>query len=248
MFLYFLPGQTAHVGSVEQIPEPAAKAGLSAVLGGAGIGCRGGSGPGGEAGMMVWSAACEPTMTRFDADSQRWEQAFDASGAVAYWAGLPRSVQPCPQQLARSSMIEGNSASPAVRLLDGGDWVVPCMGFAVDGNAVMTKLPTVYRLAAGKREKTVRREWRELFVEASNAARMVYEGADWSVDEAYRYCARVLGVNYRVGPVECAMMELIGDAELWSIIRHSVGKPDAEAAMARMDGDAKKNAAAPSGG
>lgn len=151
-------------------------------------------GPGNQQGTIV-SLGKD---ARYLPDRQQWQRSFCGQ----YHVGWNSSSPPTPEQLLRSRPLDGTP----YRLGDGNDWLIPILhgpcitiprayGFGPNGERVLQAIPQYAQLLAKSEE------WVNVIHGQSESHP--------SFDDWFDFAAQLVGVNYRVGPEECAALNLI---------------------------------------
>jgi hypothetical protein len=202
-FLYFLPGKSAGdkldldaLGlSHARAPGEPTKAPVT-------------KGPDDGPGLLLVFAGDHAP--RYVAAEQTWRK----SPGGGHWVGVFNAHKPGPEDLAREQVIGGEP----IRMLDGADWVIPICQSPVRGR------PTVPRqLDLDDQGQWVRRVLPKYARVCEDAERVFHHwlGENWvadvppvslSEDEGWRIAADALAVNYRVSPLEIAMLGIWSDA------------------------------------
>jgi hypothetical protein len=221
-FLYFLPGKSAGdkldldaLGlSHARAPGEPTKAPVT-------------KGPDDGPGLLLVFAGDHAP--RYVAAEQTWRKAPGGG----HWVGVFNAHKPGPEDLAREQVIGGE----AIRMLDGADWVIPICQSPVRGR------PTVPRqLDLDDQGQWVRRVLPKYARVCEDAERVFHHwlGENWvadvppvslSEDEGWRIAADALAVNYRVSPLEIAMLRtLVGRDRDEGALRpgRHLGDPPAE--------------------
>ena len=222
-FLYFIETEQFQ-GTVEDV----ARAGLSYAFERSPMVRASSQGPGGRAGFVV-SGNVD---LGFYPAKQSWRRNVKTSKNqnVETWVGKDNGAAIEPWELARSRTLNGH----AITLLDGRRWVCPVARRLVDlpdGTLAWTNaLPHKWDVDEGGR-------WITGAVLPRYAA--LWEEGDWiweyfksadgqnTVDgqKAGDAAALALGANYRVGPVECGLLDLIDDQTVFEVLGALVDWP-----------------------
>ena len=239
-FLYFLP-QCSRLAIQSR---EAAAAGLGHAVSGEGIDCRSTSaGPGGAAGLLLSFGGVVDL--RFEPERQSWRR----SPGADWWAGLWNDVPPPgPADLKRPRQYEGET----VTMRDGRDWVVPRCYAALPGRP--SSLPKMLDLSEqGTWIGRVAPEYEKLSADAYRVWES-FLGCDAESDQGLtgedevRIAAAALAVNYRLSPLEIAMLGLWSTDEVARVLRSMI---DADLLLAelkvRSEAEAKKNGSTAAG-
>jgi len=186
------------------------------------------NGPGGRSGVLLCAIPIDglpPKRLGYYPDEQTWEP-LDPPGA---WLGHdPRSL-PTPDDLRRRTLHDGFDLQ-----LGGQTWIIPTVRQPFDGD---TALPQRYTRRSGKWLGEIEERYRGIWQwSAEIHSQMKERGADFDLDEVLSYCVAVLGLNYRVGYAEQAILGLLTTTTFGEICLASFGIDPREAA--------KKNGAA----
>lgn len=191
-------------------------------------------GPDGMSGVIVVQLPIDgtvPTRINFKPDFQEWKK------AGRHWLGVDKDEPPTPQGLRREILIPGVEHE----LGDGQAWECPIVR-QVDGTP---NVPQSWGIDAfGKFAETVVPEfdwaWR-----MAGAVWDIFRGVK-EIDrpEAFAYCARLLGLNYRIGQAECSLLRLINTENYPQIFKVAVNGLLIEEFLAeQFDEDGKKKEA-----
>lgn len=195
-FCYFLPGRAARAQDAVRKTVPAldGDAGEISVRGVMG-------GPFGQ-GVLAWAGKAEGNNWSMQPDRQRWAKAGE------YFVGMMLDARPGPQDLARPRQ------TPGLDLAIGGKaWHVPQLRglprtFVLDGDGQIVK-----RVASPA--------FRDLWERADLFFRVLLGQDDGKVGDQWLFETAVLalGLNYRIGPVEAAMLELIDTSAMVEVLK-----------------------------
>lgn len=187
-------------------------------------------GPGDQEGLFL---SADADSIRYLPDQQEWIERADG-----VWVGVNRDrPMPTPDGLAKPKQLPG----PEVTLADGNRWVVSQLRVFASEHGWAVAVPTRMKLVDG--------EWQsgEVLPEFADAdalgedllARMLaaYESIEnpdatdgMTFADAAGYVARVLAVNYRVGPEELSLLGALPmDGRLGEVLRAATDYDSAEA-------------------
>lgn len=153
-----------------------------------------------------------------------------------YWIGIDPGEPPSVDDLARPAMIAGYD----VRLGEQ-TWHVP----TVRRGAKIPSLPqTMGTNADGLFEMRLRREWEPIWEQSGVMYDQFFKPGSYPFPQIAQLCATMLGINYRVGPAEAFLLELV-DTDNWSRIYEAVLDWPLVKAMLDDTAGADPNAAAP---
>jgi len=222
--LYFIPGETRPLlrgGELDAV-------GLAGVLRGAAPEFRQSAGPDGAgAGLLIATvgARCEVA-----AAAQLWQPRLDGRA----WTGLWLEARPGPAELLRAEAVGGHE----VELHDGNRWQVPAARAFPEG----TQLPETLIMGPGGLVRRVTAAYAAIW---DDACRVWDSGGELPQAELWRICVRALGVNYRLGPDEANLLELVTSANLPAMAAALVDVPAiaaaATAVAAEESAASKKN-------
>lgn len=214
-FLYFIPGrQSIDRAAIESL-------GLGDRIDRHDVGLIYANGPDGGAGLVICQSS-EDNSPRVDMARQVWRAAPKRGADVApYWIGYWQDRKPCEANLRRPKMLAGQS----IELRDGEKWMVPRLvqfneGTALHGITYSVRLPQVLdvddsgELVTGQIDPRYQELWDEGW-RAHQSLTMQAEAAgvaSMTITESIKFATRLLGWNYRVTPVEIAMLGLFDDA------------------------------------
>lgn len=186
-------------------------------------------GPGGESG---WLASADADCVRYSEESQEW-----AAIADGVWVGMQRSAPPTPIDLARSEQLPGETLT----LADRGAWLVPRLRVHAGQYGWATALPSRMRRDAGQwvggevlpehaDADALGAELLDRMIGAYEQQGLPDPSGGMSFAQAADYAARVLAINYRVGPEELAMLGALPmDDRLAGVLRTACDYDQAEA-------------------
>lgn len=225
--LYFVPGETRPLlrgGELDAV-------GLAGVLRGAVPEFRQSAGPEGAGpGLLV---ATRGARCAIEAGAQLWQPRLDGRA----WTGLWLEARPGPAEIERADAVGGHE----VELADGNRWLVPAARCFPEG----TQLPETLVLGPGGLVRRVTARYAGLW---EDACRVWDLGGELPQDELWRICVRALGVNYRLGPDEANLLEIVTSANLPAMAGALVDAPTIAAAAADLDAAKKNGGAAMSSG
>jgi len=217
--LYYLPNQQlVSFGDAVQ-------AGLAHAFDGPAITCRGVQrGPDGGAGAVF---GVEGVDARYMPERQDWKGAPGTKWGVGYW----RSSKPGPADLARPEQIGGH----AVRLADGHEWLIPVARYLDGGTAFPERLQlgpdgqwaqtgTIPQYADICRQAET--AWAALSTRLEDDETGTVE---FTLHDEAQLAAQALGVNYRVGPVECSLLGLFDTTAVSAVVLALVDWPSVKA-------------------
>jgi len=238
-FLYFIPGIAGVTrADIERV-------GLGAIFPDrlpAWCGCE--HGPGGLAGVVCVAPRIEelggaaPKHGYFPA-----KQTWVPSPSKTWWIGYETAARPRPQDLHRPEMIAGYN----VRLEDGNEWLVPVarsiprgsilprrMSLGPNGEIVWEALPRFAAFSALAEEAWL--DYRRVngWLEPDEAA------LEMTHDRARDVAVAALAMNYRVGLVELAVLQVLSTANMIEVLDAMIDVP-AFVAAARRAAEQKKN-------
>lgn len=175
-------------------------------------------GPDGHAGItfvLHYEGRKEPpdVTAGYYPDRQTWEKAPGRE----YWIGYYNTEKPGPEDLIRSDTVNGYN----VALLDGNKWTIP-MGRWVRGDGRDTRLPRLSRYTAdGWVEGDVLQRYQWIFNLGTRVLEIINgeHEDDITWQEQAELCAKLLAVNYHVGPCEIDLLRLISAEEQGEVLR-----------------------------
>lgn len=193
-FSYYMPGYPVGIQWAKQIDD---QTGLYAVLGDRVL--KSGPHPNGPDGGQGIVFAIEGGDTSVDRDKQTWLTVRNDKGEVTHWIGWNKANPPGPDDLQRPQLVDGFPT----KLEDGKDWIVPCL------HASFTTLPQRVRYDGNQFNFEVVQGYEDLCADVAKYRELQIRAETESVilqpQEVFRLFARALGVNYHVGPIECAV-------------------------------------------
>ena len=142
------------------------------------------------------------------------------------WIGYDPHDLPGPQDLERDQIISGYYQP----LGDGHDWACPVIRMHLG----KVNLPDVWRLVNGKIVSQIKPDWQWAWDLSGQIWDSHITGADPTVETAFLWCSKLLGINYRIGPVEASILGLLGRDELPGILRAAIHGPFVEWAKAEL--------------
>ena len=251
-FLYFIPG----IAGVTR--RDIERVGLGAIFPDrlpAWCGCE--HGPGGTAGVVCVAPRIEELggaapKHGYYPPKQTWLQrpALAAAPGLSVpgpcpsvWVGYETDAKPRPQDLHRPEMIAGYN----VRLEDGNDWLVPVarsiprgsilprrMSLGPNGEIVWECLPRFAAFSALAEEAWL--DYRRVngWLEADEAA------LEMTAGRAQEIAVAALAMNYRVGLIELAILQVLSTANMIEVLDAMIDVP-AFVAAARRAAEQKKN-------
>lgn len=234
-FLYFIPNapkdglQKSHIvaaglGGILRdrlTPEDLAGSGRLAIAGVT-------NGPGGLHGVILQvqienvfapdDADTAPTAVGYYPQRQTWQPMFSAGSPLpAAYIGFDPADLPTPEDLERDTLISGYDRE----LADGRIWMTPIVRLTHDTHL----LPDTWKVEGGKVVSKIKPDW----AWAWDLSGQIW---DWFVnkttldrDTAFDWCARLLSINYRVGPVEIGILNVLGKSEYQDILHDAIAGP-----------------------
>lgn len=192
------------------------------------------AGPGEAAGCMCRIPDSRPYRFGYDADNQTWKVASNGM----YWLGFENASRPGPEDLKLDEQIAGH----AVTLGDGRDWLIPVGRLFLAERAPITKLhlngdggwvsgEAIDRLRGI--EADAMRIWENFhlaLVESEQTGRDAVLVMD--ATELAELAVRALRLNYRVGPDEIDMLELLDSRNVDAVARAVIDWPTIEGLIA----------------
>lgn len=178
-------------------------------------------GPGDKSGALVTTNTDgqPPVRAGYFPDFQDWHK---VRNDPELWIGIDKEHPPTPGDLVRPSTIAGHR----VTLADGHDYEVPIVR-SLDPSGT-TNLPRdMYYDAAGQFVVTLRRDYQALWDEAATVSDFFFseeeDNRKKGFSEILRLCVLFLGVNYRYGQAEQAVLRLVNTSHsTWEQIFRAV--------------------------
>jgi hypothetical protein len=227
-FLYFIPD--AIVNSVESLPEAT---GLRAILGDAGSFS---AFPVAQfvlpnrltaSGTLVATPNDPGDLVAIRQDEQEWTPVVK-DNVTTHWIGVWKAAPPTPEDLRHAELVDGNSLK-----LGEHEWVVP-----VIHPPLQTTLPRIFRMTGTGPTMEPEPKYRELQTESvgffewvanmgakpeteEQRAEAMKRTPTWG--ETFGYCARVLGVNYRIGMWELGALGMLNTNNARDVVFYSLG-------------------------
>jgi hypothetical protein len=207
-FLYFIPNCSG-IPDLKRIGD----AGLQHAF--PSVGQAGGimNGPGSESGHML--AYGQDPDIGYRPTQQAWIKTITGS-----WVGMDRKNRPGPVDLERETIVEGSS----VVLADGNEWHVPILRF-MNGD---TRFPQVLTIGEdGHAQYIVRPEYRAIYELANDMVHksLKGEGGKFSADDHMMLATEALKQNYRIGPYEITLLELIDSVNVQKVADAALDGP-----------------------
>lgn len=208
-FLYFLPGHSAPVTSVEKIPDSAAE--LKQTIRDARVQmghCTGG--PGGKSGAIIVPVPASKDGKAADAvyapERQTW-RAWPNEESPAYWVGVENANRPGPADVARKDAPEGH----LVKLGDGKEWLIPSV--CVDRPERCTLTQSIQFDDSGNISLRATDADAEIIREGQKWFEIVSTGSSFLFGDYAFWALRLIGIGYRLGRPEISMLELLLNRE-----------------------------------
>lgn len=190
------------------------------------------NGPGGHNGIILQCVAPStgddsnpPPAPGYYPKQHTWEQ-IPGTGA---WIGHDPHALPAPEDLERDQIISGY----LLPLGDGHDWACPVIRLHMG----QVNLPDVWRMVQGQIVKQIKPDWQWAWDLSGEIWDSHVNKQDPTVETAFLWCSKLLGINYRVGPVETSILGLLGRDELPGILRAANHGPF----IASITAELKKN-------
>lgn len=178
-------------------------------------------GPDQGKGLIVvpeWHGAPRPHR---HAEGTEWRKGTDGK----WWVGYVNDSRPEPMDLVRSQVYDGQ----VVRLRDGREWIIPRCHAVLEDRPIT--LPRVLDLDASATTWQARPapEFEALCVDAYGIwSCYISQENDLEASEQIRIAVDALGANYRIGPVEAALLQLLGTQEIGKILRAMIDADEIE--------------------
>jgi len=164
-----------------------------------------GAGPSGSSGVLFCTNTAGQPPHRFGylPEFQRWQKVCNQP---ELWIGADKEHRPGPVDLARGQLLDGHP----VKLADGNEYIVPY----VRSPAERTALPEdMYRNAEGEFVMELQPEYQEVWEATAPVWNMLYpedeEPGVLPYGDILTHCLRFLGLNYRYGDREQAVLRLV---------------------------------------
>lgn len=230
-FLYFIP----HISRQTLKPEVIQRAGLGDILRDrCDMTCLSGSGrlavndvlrgPLAHGGVILKPLSILERPDEVDGfgyypEKQQWIHVTVAD-SDGYWIGWDPEKKPTAELLERDDLVRGRLEE----LGDGDWWTCPIIRLLQGGIG----LPDVWGLEGGKIVSRVKPRWNWAWDLSGDVWDFMVADTPIPREQAFTWAAQLLGINYRVGPEECSILGLIGEAEMHLILRAAVNGPLAE--------------------
>lgn len=196
-------------------------------------------GPAGQSGVILKPLTIderdgEADRVGYYPEEQEWLK-VDVAGTPGYWVGWDPKKMPTADELARDTFVTGSLEE----LSDGGMWECPIVRLINRG----VGLPDVWGLENGLVVSRVKKNWLWAWDLSGEVWSWVDSKTSIPLETVFGWAARTLGINYRVGPIECSILGLMGAAESRSVLLLSVNGPfveklrQADQASVRASGD-----------
>ena len=225
-FAYYIPEGRPLYRKANELPGE-----LPSILHGLSLECRQlGSGPAGTRGTMITTAPVVGESFGIDylQEDQQW---VPAGEPVEYWIGMRPESPPRPEELLRGEVVTGDTV-----LLAGHEWHVPIVHIKPSDEAdPFTTLPRRVVFESGKPVLKPREQYRWIIELAGREFDSLMEHERWTLGELemIQFGVAVLGVNYRVGMQENAILDLIDTQNRFVVPRAALGMA---LAQKKMDG------------
>ena len=203
-----------------------------------------GQGPGDQRGVLFARTAGEPQPMGYAPGVQKWAKAVSGG----WWVGCETDAPPTPADLEHSEIIDGH----VVRMGDGQQWLVPVARLFSGGTA----LPQAIVLGPNG-EKVLRAlpAYAAIARHAERVAQDVHIGIGlrerpkdyepMSLLDGWDICVAALALNYRIGPDEASLLEILTTPVVPQVLGALVDVPTlmAVAQQRLAAAGSKKNAA-----
>jgi hypothetical protein len=193
-----------------------------------------GAGPGGHSGAILCALPTSqkaPVRLGFYPDFQTWSEfrlttsslTTDHCPLTTLYVGLDKEHPPTPECLCRKRRIDGYE----VALGDGHTWTVPI----VRDPRGASRMPSRWTYGpARKATTTLRDEYRAVWETWGPVVDFFFDPGGrtelaMDVQEALDYCLQVLALNYRLGPCEQCLLDLVGPDNWSTVLAASVDLP-----------------------
>lgn len=160
-------------------------------------------------------------------DDQRWVKVK----GYDLWVGMYDDDRPQPERLIRPRILNGH----VIRLGDGNEWHIPAARRFDSTYGCVNALPTSYTMddEGNWIRGGVIEQYRPIFDIGMEYVQAIKGSEDDSVTvvDELGWCATVLQANYRIGPVEVAMLGLLTDQTVADILMALIDLPRMQEAI-----------------
>jgi hypothetical protein len=185
------------------------------------------SGPDGYSGTILYPLTeaeqeadedAPPPRIGYYKDEQTWDK------FAGYYVGWNPDALPAPEDLEQDVMLKGFYET----LGDGRRWLCPLIRMVNGGN----NLPDVWGVRNGKFTMSVKPDWNWAWDLSGEVWDYYSREADIPFELAFEWAVRLLGINYRIGPVEATALGLFGRNDYMPVLRASIHGPFFEKLLA----------------
>ncbi len=173
-------------------------------------------GPEGAHGCIVGAQACVDIgqIPGYFPARQTWQKFGDI------WVGYETNLKPGPGSLRRKRQFRGAE----VTLGDGEIWIGPTL---LKLDPLLLKwsnlLPAVFGVDEHlKPTATIQKDYLPMMAMLKDVHRAMYGGGKASVEQCFEWASHLLQLNYRLGPVEAAILKLFDDDSMVSVLHAAI--------------------------
>lgn len=173
------------------------------------------NGPGGQMGTLLQCLSdttddeTEPVAVGYFPNQQTWQQ------TGKYWTGYVTGQLPTATELRRDKFISGVD----VTLENGDVYECPTIRLMHDGS----NLPDVWKLVDGKFKSITKPDWNWAWELSGDIWDSFVANGSVNNEQAFEWCVKLVGINYRVGPHEASILELFGSSTMASVLQSAIG-------------------------
>jgi hypothetical protein len=216
-FAYHFPGLTGEYAQADDLPGGLLdRCGLERILDGASIETHSGQPAGLPAGLTI---IVQPThgstgkpIDIAGAGEIVWTERAGEDDQITHYVGHDPNHHPRPADLARPRHVRGIPCT----LRDGAEWLIPIIHWQ-RGSEIETTLPKILHVDR-QGNPTLKRT--PEYADVCETARRIFDatitGESWPFSEldTMKFNADLLSVNYRIGVMETAILELLDSASM----------------------------------
>lgn len=156
----------------------------------------------------------------YQPDHQTWCEVWDGDGKVTHWVGWHNETPPKPQDLIRNKTVTGHNVE-----LRQHEWIIPVVHAGI---ICPITIPNVFTFGPQGLTMQVSEEYQKLTAQAERVFEELCGIVEHKLsnDDLFYFCSDLLNVNYRIGPKECAALELFDTSAFVSVCVVACGMKD----------------------
>lgn len=132
-----------------------------------------------------------------------------------YWTGYDPNALPTLAELQRDKLVGG---FPVV-MENGQECICPTIRMS-DSQA---NLPDVWRMVDGKFKTVTKPDWNWAWDLSGEVWDQFISNSELKLDQAFEWCCKLIGINYRIGPHEAGLLGMLGSTTYREVLHSCIG-------------------------